>query len=94
MAATNPSPKQRFMQDPTCIKAHKALVDRMDFQMAADHALMQYQSDLATQRVDMGLAAANHFKITGALEFLQTFRNLAETVNVPARQDTDNLKHS
>jgi len=54
---------------------------------------LQYQMELAGQKVDGSGAAANQFKLTGALEFIHVLKMLAEApAQVPRTVDRDNLK--
>lgn len=91
-APLNPSPKTRFHLSADNLKKHRDLVDSNEFQRGADFALLQYQAQLSLQPVEMAGAAANHFKMTGALEFLQAFRLLAEVAPRASVVDNDNLK--
>lgn len=59
-----------------------------------DFALAEYQRHLAVETVDFNHAAKNHFRMTGALEFLQILRNLSEEATLPKRVDADNLDHN
>lgn len=81
------------MESNQNISDHRVMVDSKPFQRAADFAVMQYQVQLALDN-DLTKAAANHMKMTGALEFLQTFRLLAESSKPAAvRAPSDNLNH-
>lgn len=93
MANKNPSPKQRFQLTRPALEAHNALMQRPEFGMSCDFALMEYQWRLSSQSATFNDAAANNFKITGALEFLAVMRNLGESTPLPVRQDLDNLQH-
>lgn len=68
-------------------------MDNPDFQSAIDVALLQYQGQLSTQRTTEGIvAAANFYKVTGALEFVHVLKNLAEAApEPPKRTNSDNL---
>lgn len=88
----NPSPKARYLSDATVVRRHKELTQSGIFQHAVDMALLQFQVELSQQKVDGVGAAANHFKVTGALEFVNLLKGLAETpLRMPARKDRDNL---
>jgi hypothetical protein len=78
-AVTNPTPKTRFLESGLRISEHRKMVDSPAFQAGADSALLEYSALLSTQSVDGQGAAANHFKLRGAQEFLQVLRNLSET---------------
>jgi hypothetical protein len=94
MAITNPTPKARFQSRKNNIEAHRRLIEQDAFDSGVDFALMEYQRTLAQQSANFNDAAANHFKITGALEFLQTLRNLAEMATRPTIVDKDNLQQT
>ncbi len=90
----NPSPKFRFLTTEIFLNQHRALIDRPETQRAIDFALLEYQRILCEQNSDANAAAGNHFKVKGALEFVNVLKNLSETPNrvpviVPA-----NLDHS
>ena len=91
MAITNPTPKQRFQEHKSNIEAHRRMIELNTFDFGVDFALQEYQRLLSQQSTTFNDAAANHFKITGALEFLQTLRNLGEMQTRPAVVDRDNL---
>ena len=93
MAITNPTPKARFQSNKRAIEDHRRMIEQPAFDAGADFALMEYQRTLSQQAVSFNDAAANHFKISGALEFLQTLRNLAEMPVLTAKMDKDNLTH-
>ena len=92
-ARLNPSPKTKFQALPTNISIHRQLVDRPEFEFAAQTALLEYQRVLCEQRVDMSQAAANHMKLCGAQEFLHVFWNLSETQRFSPVEKMQNLKH-
>jgi hypothetical protein len=88
---TNPTPKQRFIDNPQAVTGHRALIEHASFQRSVDMALLEYQRALAVVPVDFQGAAMNQFKLVGALEFLQTLRLLAETPVRPVVMNKDNL---
>lgn len=88
---TNPTPRQRFQQSAKTVSAHRELMQRPDLEAGMDFALMEYQRQLAQSVTTFNDAAANHFKITGALEYIQTLRNLAEPSALPSLPKQDNL---
>lgn len=90
----NPSPKTRFMQSPDNVSKHKALVDSREFQRGCDFSLLQYQAALSQQPADFQAGAGNYFKLLGAQEFIQTFKLLAESPQLPKVVDRDNLTQS
>jgi hypothetical protein len=91
MAITNPTPKARFQQSKINLQQHRQMIEQDAFDRACDFALMEYQRILSQQSTTFNDAAANHFKVTGAMEFLQQFRNLAEMSSQPKIVDRDNL---
>ena len=93
MAITNPTPKARFQQSKNAVEAHRRLIEQQAFDIGADFALMEYQRILSQSSTTFNDAAANHFKVTGAQEFLQTFRNLGEMPTRTTVVDKDNLQH-
>ncbi len=68
----------RFQQDDRRTKAHLSLMERDDLAGSLDAALMEYQRQLCQNSSTLNDAAANHFKISGALEFLNVFKRLSE----------------
>jgi len=91
MTITNPTPKQRFQQHKDNIENHRLLIGQNAFDVGVDFSLQEYQRLLSQQSTTFNDAAANHFKITGALEFIQTMRNLGEMPARPTVVDRDNL---
>lgn len=91
---TNPTPKQRFAEIKDLVSKHRDLVASPQFQVAADFALLEYQRQLSmTPFENYNACAASHMRVVGAQEFLQQFRNLAET-SVPAKREVaGNLDH-
>lgn len=89
----NPTPKQRFQLSSKAISDHRNMVQSPTFQMALDFALLQYGADLTLQRSDANLAAASHFRLMGAHEFIHTLRNLAEMPPRLPQEKEPNLIH-
>ena len=87
-----PTPKIRFQQSADNAAKHRALIESKDFQRGSDYALLEYQNQLSGLSVDGNGAAALHFKMLGAQEFLQTFRLLGDVFVMPKLVDMDNLK--
>lgn len=89
----NLSPKIRFMANAAAVKAHRAMAQSEAFEAAIQAALLEYQNILCNAK-DANMAAAAHFKSTGALEFANLFKTLAESPRAAAKtQDRDNLQH-
>lgn len=92
----NPSPKARFQESQDNIKRHRDMLQSREFERACDFSLLQYTSRLQSQTDgNLNAAAAAHLRLTGALEFLAVFRNLAESYEVSSRNtESSNLDHS
>lgn len=89
----NPSPKTRFLSAKNAVQEHRALLDRPAMQFGLDFALLEYQRVLCESRGDMSMAAANHYKMAGAQEFVHVLRTLSETPRIPTATPTGNLQH-
>jgi hypothetical protein len=76
---TNPTPQQRFQQDTKKVTEHRDMVGTKAFEVGADFAMMEYNRLLLTRVADANASAAAGMKLQGALEFLATFRMLAES---------------
>lgn len=92
LVVINPSPKTRYMSDTKRISIHRELMQRDDVIMALDFALLQYQSRVA-QITNESMAGAGHFRMLGALEFIQELITLAESQTIRPVKDTGNLIH-
>lgn len=90
----NPTPRQRFQEDPKIISSHRDVVGDPKFAYALDMALLEYQrvQSMAPQE-NYNACAAAHFKLVGAMEFMQLLRNLGESPTLPAAKPTANLDH-
>jgi hypothetical protein len=91
----NPSPKTRFQENKNFVEQHRKLIERSDLQVSLDYAMLEYQKQLvATGSLGGNEAAASHFRMLGAHEFVQVFKLLAEQVQQPVPLKTvDNLNH-
>ena len=90
----NPSPKAQFQAEKEIVSSHHRLIENHQFETSIHYALLHYQSLLAKGAGTFNDAAANHFKMTGALEFVQELRLLAEPQQKPTPvPDRDNLTH-
>jgi len=74
----NPTPKLHFQQSGTRISNHRAMVTSDAFNSGANFALLEYQRVLTGQIRDGNTAMAAGLKMQGALEFLDTLRQLAD----------------
>lgn len=90
----NPTPKARFRESGNNVSEHRALIESKPFTRAADFALLEYQAQLGMiVSQNPQEAAFAGLKMTGAQEFLQTFRTLSEQPRVASRVVLDNLNH-
>ena len=89
----NPSPKARFISSKENITAHRALMDLNETQRALDYGLLEYMRVLCEQNADANGAAASHFKLRGAVEFVHLLKNLSETPGRLPPPPPDNLNH-
>lgn len=89
----NPQPKARYLASAAIVQIHRKMMSDGSFQHALDTALLQYQGELAGQAVDGSGAAANHFKVVGALQFVNVLKNLSETPVIPKTVPVGNLQH-
>jgi hypothetical protein len=92
----NPSPKSRFQETANHVERHRNLIASPEFERAADYAMLQYSSRLA---LNMNNPTFNDYatmgvKITGAKEFLQEMRLLAESATSKQVVPQDNLEHA
>jgi hypothetical protein len=92
----NPSPKARFQESVQNVSSHREMVASREFERAADYAMLQYSSKLA---LNMNNPTFNDYatmgvKITGAKEFLQEMRLLAESATSKQVVPQDNLEHA
>lgn len=73
----NPTPRQSFQMDKDAMGGHLNLISSPQLTASIQTALLEYQRKLA-HVTDMNGAAASHFKMAGAIEFLDVFWKLAE----------------
>lgn len=73
------SPKKRFQAMSTVVAKHRELVVSDQFQIALDHALLQYQTVLTSPQLDGNAAAQAGLKLQGAQEFIRELKLLGET---------------
>jgi hypothetical protein len=94
-AVVNPTPRQKFQTIPSTVSAHRELMQNPQLNFSIDMALMEMQRRQANVAdKDVTGAATNHFKIQGALEFVEILRHLGETATLPPRQtQTQQLKY-
>jgi len=83
----NPSPKIRFLQNGGFVAAHLELIQRADFERAVDFALLEMMR-LEESAED---AAASHYRMAGAIQFVRILKHLGTTVVSPRTRTEDNL---
>lgn len=93
MATKNPTPKETFLSNRALLEKHNSLLERPEFEAACHFGLLEYQRVLSQSTVPFQDAAANHYKMTGALEFLAVLKNLSSNPTRPTTVDRDNLQH-
>lgn len=93
MVETNPSPKSVLLSDPKKIEAQRTLVQNAVFSYGVDAALMQYQRFLCNQPVESQEAAASHYRMEGALQFVAVLKGLAEMPQIQKPQNIAALDH-
>ena len=77
----NPSPKTVVLKDPNWIRSHREMIQSPVCVNSINATLLEYQRALINRAKDGNEAAAAHYKITGALEFVNAFKNLAEPID-------------
>ena len=88
----NPSPKEQFLKNSNLVGAHREMIQSEAFSQSEKFALLQFARDLSKKATaDPSVAAANHFALIGAHQFLDVFRNLGEVSAPTTRKDLDNL---
>jgi len=94
----NPMPKEEFQVSPGAMKAHRALLELPQFQLAVRVAQAQYcriccaASPTNLDSPNQLQASAMCFqRIQGMNDFINVLLNLAETPRLPPRRTDDNL---
>lgn len=80
------------MASKVFVEAHRALMQREDLQRSLDFSLLEYQKQVSV-RTEPPLAATGHFRVLGALEFIQILKDLAESVPEPTKIVPASLNH-
>lgn len=75
----NPSPKSRFTAYKPFVDAHRNLIAMPELQRAIDFAVQQMAWGLAEHDDDGNSAAARHYQMKGAHDFISILKQLAET---------------
>jgi len=68
------------------------MMQEPDLQTSIDYALLEYQHQL-NLRTPEQMSGAGFFRMSGALEFINELKNLAESTPRAVPQDRDNLNH-
>ena len=84
------TPKQRFVESTRIAEAHKDTVDSSQFLLAMDMALLQIVSELKSTS-DVQAAAANYWKLEGALSYMKTLSQLGDAPPSRNALPDDNL---
>lgn len=88
----NPTPKNQFLQDEAGKKLHREFMEDESLRSNIATALLEYDRKQATLIAqDLGGAAACHFRVQGAHEFVEVLMNLSETITIPPATDQSNL---
>ena len=93
MITLNPSPKTRFQADKKLVEQHNRLIERPDLQTSIDYAMLEYQAQLTGVAAGGNEAAAAHFRLMGAHEFVNILKRLTEQFTPAVVKQQDNLNH-
>lgn len=88
------TPKERFTKDSERVEAHRFIVTHAQFEDSINTALLEFQQGLARGKMDVTQAAANHFQMSGALEFVRILKNLSEIPTTPRAPAMPTLNHN
>lgn len=88
----NPTPKKRFMSAPGLMSAYHEVMRMPGTRISLDYALMNYQHKLSHSSNDPTAAAA-HFKMVGAIEFVDELMNLSEVREKPTITRKETIDH-
>lgn len=84
------TPKQRFLDVKQAADKHRDTVDSSQFSLALDLALLEVLWNLP-ESDDVQKAAANHWKLRGALTYMKTLESLGNVAKDRASLPDDNL---
>lgn len=87
------TPKQRFLEFKDIASRHRDTVDSSQFAIALDMTLLQVIWDLKAAG-DVQSAAAEHWKLCGALAYMKTLEGLGNATKERASVPEDNLIHT
>lgn len=93
LVIVNPRPKTEFQSTPQYVQTHRALIERDDLRRSLKFALLEFQTALCEQQGDANMAAAKHFRLLGANEFINTFLLLGEMPKPVIVEKPANLDH-
>lgn len=85
----NSSPKSRFAAYKPFVDLHRELIQRPELQRAIDFAVQQMAWQLSEHETDGNSAAARHYQMKGAHDFVSILKNLAETPIIAKRQPSE-----
>jgi len=85
-----PTPRQQFQAVEGARKRHADLITRAEFQIALDHAMLEYVYQQSKEVSDNSTAVA--YRLQGAQQFLSVFLSLANLPTESTRPDLDNLR--
>lgn len=74
------------------VEEHRELMQSNVLQRSLDFALLEYQKQIAV-RTEPQMASTGHFRMLGALEFIQIMKDLAESTPEPTKLVTPSLNH-
>lgn len=85
-------PKAEVPKSKQRAEEHAKLVQNNFLRDHLQYALLEYQKrQTALNSPDLGSCAACHLRTQGAVEFVDLFLNLTETVALPQKADLSNL---
>jgi hypothetical protein len=85
----NPSPKARYAGYKPFADAHRNLIAMPELQRAIDFAVQEMVWRLSEHETDGNNAAARHYQLQGAHDFIGILKNLAEVPIITKRQPSE-----
>ncbi len=91
----NRSPKEEYRASAYNQAKHRELISEPAFAAACHFALLEHERQIVAQaNGNPNMAMAGFFRIQGAVEILDTLRNLADSATpTTTRSNNDNLNH-
>ena len=86
------TPRQRFQELKLIAEQHRNIVDSSQFGIAMDMAILQLLWELPPTD-DMQKAAANHWRLMGALSYMKKLAHLGDVAPDKPPVDDGNLDH-